>query len=95
MSTAEWLAIATAAGTAVGAGFTYAAKIIVAVLRELVAGQTKQTEALGDVKLEIVKLGSRVDTLLDVQQARSFRDDEPSAVRNAFTITRGGRKENT
>jgi hypothetical protein len=90
MTTAEWLAIAAAAGTAVAGGITLAARIIVAVLRELVTGQTKQTEALGEMKLELVKLGTRVDTIIDVRQPRALVDEprEPSSVRGPFPIRR-------
>lgn len=110
MTVAEWLAVAATAGTGIGTGITIAARILAAVARELVAGQKEQTTAhtaaqrettaaISELRLELVSLRTRVDTLLDIptrSSRDSIRDDEtptPTLRGGPYSITRGGRKD--
>lgn len=100
MTTAEWLAVVTAGGTAIGGGVTLAARLIVAVIRELIVthkehtvAQRETTAAVAELKLGMVALRERVDAFLDITPIRPVpRDDEPSSVRGPFPL-RGGRKD--
>lgn len=75
MNVADGIALTTAAGAAIGSGVLLAARIIVAVLREILASLRAQTEvqrgmqeAIGDLRAELVSLHSRVDVFVGMAQ---------------------------
>lgn len=56
MSPAEWIALATAAAAAVGAGFGTAVKVIVAAVKELTGAQRDTTAAQKETTAQITGL---------------------------------------
>lgn len=78
MTITEWIAVATAAGSATGGVGMLAVRILVSAIRELVAAHKDQTEAqscttreLAGLRLEVVALRTRVDTIIDLTPIRS------------------------